>query len=105
MPGLQRAPSASEDYKQGLLAMATDQTTPRIAIFNMEIVPRLLRVSACVDSTDRLRTSSGGGNFQERFVVAVRVQVGTVNPVLPVIAELAKRGCDVRYYLTKDGKL
>ncbi|CAE7680122.1 oleD [Symbiodinium sp. CCMP2592] len=48
-----------------LLAMATDQTTPRIAIFNMEIV-------------------------------------GTVNPVLPVIAELAKRGCDVRYYLTKD---
>ncbi|CAE7353211.1 yojK [Symbiodinium natans] len=31
-----------------------------------------------------------------------QAQVGTVNPILPVIAEFAKRGCDVRYYLTKD---
>ncbi|CAJ1358838.1 unnamed protein product [Effrenium voratum] len=28
--------------------------------------------------------------------------VGTVNPVLPVVAELVKQGCDVRYYLSKD---
>ena len=31
-----------------------------------------------------------------------QAQVGTVNPILPVIAEFAKRGCDVRYYLTKE---
>ena len=30
-------------------------------------------------------------------------EVGTVNPILPVISELVKRGCDVRYYLMKDG--
>ena len=29
-------------------------------------------------------------------------EVGTVNPILPVISELVKRGCDVRYYLMKD---
>ena len=28
--------------------------------------------------------------------------VGTVNPVLPVLAELVKQGCEVRYYLSKD---
>ena len=25
-----------------------------------------------------------------------------MNPILPVVSELVKRGCDVRYYLTKD---
>lgn len=28
-------------------------------------------------------------------------QVGTVNPILPVVAELVLRGCEVRYYLSK----
>ena len=29
-------------------------------------------------------------------------QVGTVNPILPVVAELVQRKCDVRYYLSKE---
>lgn len=28
--------------------------------------------------------------------------VGTVNPILPVVAELVQRGCKVRYYLSKE---
>eukprot|EP00435_Cladocopium_sp_Y103_P023831 s562_g5.t2 len=28
--------------------------------------------------------------------------VGTVNPILPVVAELVQRGCEVRYYLSKE---
>ena len=27
--------------------------------------------------------------------------MGTVNPILPVVAELVQRGCEVRYYLSK----
>ena len=29
-------------------------------------------------------------------------EVGTVNPVLPVVKELVSRGCEVRYYFNKE---
>ena len=41
--------------------------------------------------------------WKSRFRVPF-CQVGTVNPILPVVAELVQRKCDVRYYLAKESE-